>query len=405
MIIATIGFWLTLIVALGCTGYLLFLMMRRSEAPGKFAGKMVFTVVFLTGAYFLFEKLMGKHPYLAAFAGGAAVAIIGVTLAILWRHGLADAVAKPFENLFTGGGDAVDPEPMFSIAQSRRQQQHYVEAVREVERQLERFPNSVEAHLLIAEIYADDLKDLPAARNWVDRACVLPDATPQQVAFALNSMADWELKLGHDPEAARRCLENIRHRFPNRPCAATAAQRIARLPTREMLDETSARRVIHYTPKPKDRLYKPVTFDDLKTAPSAEEQAEALIQQLALHPGDLMAREELALVYARDLGEVDKAREQVERLLQSEGAPHKRVIHWLILLADINVKYAGDEAAAAAALDRIIKRFPKLPAAQQALERKMTLGRELRGQQKTSRVVKLGSYERDVGLKGGTRLT
>ena len=55
-----------------------------------------------------------------------------------------------------------------------------------------------------------------------------------------------------------------------------------------------------------------------------------------------------------------------------------------------------------ATLQRVIDRFPELAAAQMAQQRIDLLRLELKGKEK-SQVVKLGSYEKDIGLKGPRR--
>ena len=69
------------------------------------------------------------------------------------------------------------------------------------------------------------------------------------------------------------------------------------------------------------------------------------------------------------------------------------------MLADLRVRHGSDLAAAREVLQRIIDLFPRSAAAENAKNRMAHLRLELRGK-KESPVVKLGSYEQNIGLKG-----
>ncbi len=101
----------------------------------------------------------------------------------------------------------------------------------EIRKQLERFPADVEGQLLLAQIQAEDLNDLPAAELTIQHFCEQPGHAPQNIAFALYSMADWYLALRRDREAAQRHLEKIIELLPGSEVALGAAQRIAHLGT------------------------------------------------------------------------------------------------------------------------------------------------------------------------------
>ena len=72
--------------------------------------------------------------------------------------------------------------------------------------------------------------------------CAQPDHAPKNIAFALYSLADWQLKIGHDREAARQALERIVAMFPESEFALGAAQRIAHLGGVEMPLSTDERK-------------------------------------------------------------------------------------------------------------------------------------------------------------------
>jgi len=122
------------------------------------------------------------------------------------------------------------------------------------------------------------------------------------------------------------------------------------------------------------------------------------VKHLAEHPMDSEAREKLALIYADHYQRLDLAADQLEQLIQQTNQPAKQVVHWLNLLADLQIKHATDPAAARQTLQRIIDKFPGLAAASNAQRRLDLLKLELKGNEK-SQAVRLGSYEQNIGLR------
>src|SRR5262249_30358511 len=153
-------------------------------------------------------------------------------------HSIANIVAKPFGSLYDGGDTPPEPVPAYSIAQSRRKQGKYLEAVAEVRKQLDRFPTDLEGHMLLAQIQPEDLKDMPGAEITIHRFCAQPGHAPRNIAYVLYSLADWHMQVDHDLEAAKRALEKILELLPDSEFSAGAAQRIAHLASPEMLLET-----------------------------------------------------------------------------------------------------------------------------------------------------------------------
>src|SRR5205814_1821500 len=141
-----------------------------------------------------------------------------------------------------GGNIPPDPRPAYSIAISKQKQGHYREAVADIRQQLERFPTDLEGHLLLAEILAVHLQDLPGAEQTIQRWVAQGGHAPKNIAFALYSLADWHLKYGQDREAARRSLQQIIELLPDSEYALGAAQRIAHLGTMEMFLEPHERK-------------------------------------------------------------------------------------------------------------------------------------------------------------------
>jgi tetratricopeptide (TPR) repeat protein len=226
---------LILIMGLAAIGGFVVYTVIKGDDPAAMVFKWLLTAGVLTLAYFFVLPMFKEMGYEAAFGGIPATAMCGIVLAIIWREAIAGVIASPFASLYDGGNEQPDPRPAYSVAQARQKQGRYHEAVMEIRKQLERFPTDFEGHLLLAEVQAEDLKDLQAADMTIQKLCSQPGHAPINLVFALYSMADWNLKYAQDPEAARKNLQQIIDLFPNTEFALVAAQRIARLSTSEML--------------------------------------------------------------------------------------------------------------------------------------------------------------------------
>ena len=172
--------------------------------------------------------------YGGAFAVPLACLAVGVVLSIIWTPYVGEWMAKPFTSLFDGGSAEIDPQPFYSIAQAKRKKGMYHEAVFAIHQQLQKFPNDVTGQMLLAEIQAENLNDLPGAQITVERLCAQRHA-PENIAIALNGLADWQLKFGQDVDAARASFEKIIDLLPGSEQAQMAALRISHLGTTESL--------------------------------------------------------------------------------------------------------------------------------------------------------------------------
>jgi tetratricopeptide (TPR) repeat protein len=331
-------------------------------------------------------------------------AISGIVLCAIWAPGLLGMLARPFTNLYDGGSHEVDPQPFYSIAEARRKQGKYLEAVAEVRKQLARFPGDYAGMMMLADIEAENLKDLHSAQMTVERVLSEPEQVPAHVAAALNRLADWHLKLGQDPDSARVALERIVQMCSETEYAYHATQRIAHLTSAEMLAEKKEphRVQLGQYEQRVGLLTEPPAVQP--PGDDAAAQAANYVKHLNQFPEDSDAREKLALIYAEHYQRLDLAAAQLEELIAQPNAPARQVVHWLNQLADLNIRHNADVVAARQALERIIGLYPKSAAAESAKNRIAHLQLELRSQKK-SQAVKLGSYEQNIGLKGPPRFS
>ncbi len=379
--VAIIRGTLVLVCMLGGTGWVLWYCLKKSEDAARLVWKWALTCVVLAAMF-------ASPWFLGPFAVPGS-ALFGLVLALIWARSIGALVAKPLVGMFDGGATPPDPKPLYSIAIAKRNRGRYQEAIYDIYEQLAKFPTDVQGLHLLAEIQAEHLHDLPAAEITLQRLCNDPAQLPQNVALALHQLADWHLKLVDDSDAAQADLQQIIDRFPETEMAQTAAQRIAHLSDRLKLDAVRERRPI---PVPKGVEYLSQVKDQSVLRPKAEAPevlAEQYTAHLEAHPLDSDVREKLAVLYAKELGRLDLAVEQLEILIHQPTESHKHIAHWLNVLVDLLVCHGEDLEAAREALQRIVDLNPASAAAEVARNRLGLLKLEFRGKEK-GQVIKLG---------------
>jgi tetratricopeptide (TPR) repeat protein len=372
---------------------------KHAEDPARRAFKWALTVPVILFMAFVVAPMVGQGGYGAAFGGIPMTAVGGLFLAFIWRHDIASLIARPFASLYDGGSTPPEPRPLYSTAQARQKQGHYVEAIAAVREQLAAFPEDFEGHMLLAQIQAENLQDLPGAELTVRNFCAQPGHPPGQMVFALYSLADWHLRYTRDREAARAALEEVIARLPETEFALSAAQRIAHLGTAEMLLSPEDRQK-YVVPETSGNVGLTTRSADARVpAPAAREDTAAeLVAHLQEHPLDMEARERLALIYIDQYARLDLAEDQLEQMIAQPHQPGRLIVRWLNLLADLQIRSGTDYDTVRGTLQRIVDREPDLAAAENARKRIALLRLEIKGKEQTS-AVKLGSYEQDIGLK------
>ena len=87
-------------------------------------------------------------------------------------------------------------------------------------------------------------------------------------------------------------------------------------------------------------------------------------------------------------------------MIEQPNQPGRLVVHWLNLLADLQIRSGAGFEAAQQTLQRIVDRDPDVAAAEIARHRLALLKLEMKAKDK-SQAVKLGSYEQNIGLTRG----
>ena len=376
---------------------------RKSEDPARTAFKWLLTlliVVYVGWKVFPMADAGG----IAAFMAVAECMIAGLVLFITWRQNIGAIVAKPFTSLYDGGETPPEPRPFYSIARARQKQAKYPEAMAEIQKQLERFPTDFEGHMLLAEIQAEGLKDLVAAEATIQSLCAQPDHAPKNIAFALYSLADWQLKYARDTAAASRAFEQVIALLPDTEFSLSAAQRIAHLgdPETAATPREARKFVVKEGVRNLGLLANTRQFIPAETEPG--KIAVEYVRHLEQHPLDTDAREHLAVIYADHYHRLDLASDQLEQMIQLPNQPPKLAVRWLNLLADLQIREGLDYETVKQTLKRIIDLDPKLAAAENAAKRISLLKLELKARQQHASV-KLGTYEQNLGLKASGKPT
>jgi outer membrane protein assembly factor BamD (BamD/ComL family) len=378
----------------GGGGWLIFRALKRSDDPSLLLSKWLATFFIIGVMLYLTRGNIGISDVLVGAVGG-------LMLTIIWRYSIASVFAKPFTALYDGGDLPADPRPFYSVAHAKRKRGHYNDAAAEVRKQLGRFPTDFEGQLLLAEIQAEDLNDLEAAALTISQICGQPDHAPRNIATALNTLADWHLKYRQDRDAAQHALEQVAAMYPGSEFALLAAQRIGHLATTEQMLEPHDRKPIHV---PEGIKYVGLMQSSEHLAPQEADPvklAAEYVQHLEQHPFDTEAREKLAIIYADHYQRLDLAADQLDQLIETPNQPARSVVHWLNLMADLQVRHNVDYETVYQTLQRIVDRYPNQPAADLARNRMELLKLELKVKEK-NQPVKMGTYEQNIGLKQGT---
>jgi tetratricopeptide (TPR) repeat protein len=377
---------LTIALFVSAGGTLILFSIVKAESRWKMALRWVLT----GGLLLVILKLLSPLVGLIAMVGFIPI----------WRRAIASLIANPVAALYTGGSTEPDPHPAYSVAYARRKQGKYHEAIMELLKQLERFPNDFEGQLALAEIQAHDLKDLRAAAMTIERLCAQRGHADKNIAFALYSMADWHLEIGRDGPAAQHTLEKIIELFPNSEFAAGAAHRIGHLANMEILIPPEQRKKFIVAEGPKNLGLQVVQETARPAEASGAEKAAEYVRHLEQHPLDTDIREKLAVLYADHYHRLDLAADQLEQLIEQPNQSTRLVAHWLNLMADLQIRCGESYETVRQTVQRVIDREPTGPTAQVARNRLDRLRLEFKAREQ-NQSVKMGSYEQNIGLKKG----
>lgn len=318
----------------------------------------------------------------------------------MWVPRVAGGGLSLLTDSFTGGSEVEELRPFYARAVAYRKRGNTAAARTEIEGQLHRFPNDATGMMMLAELQADAEQDLPGALATLDELLEAPNRAPSEAALALQQKASWQLTRLQDNEGARASLQRIIDEFPGTEAAFTARQQVAHLfgKATEPTPEDPPRLVV---------VHHPERLGLIEAAPSAEAaepdhepETARLVAHLVEFPDDFAARERLAMLYGGRWNRPDLASDQWEQLIQRTTATPRQLAHWINQLADLQLRSPNGAGAARLTLERIMEKFPNSPWAEQAESRIRLLGLDQRAKA-APRTLRLGTYEKNLGLKRG----
>jgi hypothetical protein len=326
--------------------WLLVVLSRQAADRGQFRNLVL-----------LWSAVLGPLAVLITWIFGWRFAGLGVTFWLL-----------PILQQFLAAQPEQKTLPIYTRAIAAMHFDKYDEAEQAVLDELQSCEDDFDGWLLLAELYANHFNDLPGAQNLLRETCAHPDITPSQFAVACHRLADWQLKLAQDPDAARAALVEICRRHPRSHLDRMARLRIDQLPaTRE---EWLARQRVKTIRMPSLRGAAGVSAT---AAPLSRQEAFARSQQcvesLTSNPDDISAREELARLWAEELGQIELGVEQLEWLLAMRGTTPAQAAGWLGLMASWQLRFPPNLSAAREVMERLIRRYPQAPQALAARRR------------------------------------
>jgi|TARA_B100000959_G_C14959127_1_gene615024 tetratricopeptide (TPR) repeat protein len=330
-----------------------------------------------------------------------------ILLGLWWTPAISEWIASPITNALTGDSREFYNKPEYGIANARRKRGQYVEAIEAVDEQLVKHPGNFDGLMLKSAIQAENLGDLAAAAATIQEAVSDPEQLNYRLPVALNKMADWQLTVAVDPDAARRTLRQIRTAMPNSQAAQLAAQRLASLDSSEesesdIVDFNESYQKLVEESAAKDDFTSPLELPkaiELNRQQADEKALQTCLRRVEMHPDSVSNREELAALYLGHAKQPALALEQYERLLALPGTTIHQKTAWLNKLADIQIKSSDSYEAVRATLERVIALDPKAAPAARAQQRISYLNIELRGVNRKTTKLQLGSYDEDLGLK------
>ena len=323
--------YLLIPLILGGIGFIGYQMVRhRREMDTALMVKLVVSVLLLI--------LMLWGTTLSTGAT-AAMGLPFVVLGLIWAPTIAGMMSDGTLGFLTGS-ENLGSKPNYAMAEGKRGRGDLTGALAEIEGQLQQFPDDFDGQLLIAQIHAENLRDLATARATLENLVTQPHHTPAQISRALNTLADWQIRFAQDRPAAQATLQMLIARYPGTALALKIAQRAARMADTFEADQPG----------------------DVGTLVSQ------CMKHLEVHPLDNHTREVLAEIYFRRYERADLAIAQLDLLVQTPHQSREDVARWLHLMADWHLKM-GNLLSARAALEEIETRLPGHVLAEKARER------------------------------------
>ena len=146
-----------LLGGIGLAGWCGWRLLKNSTDPAALLFRWIGTLVVVIGGYFFIDWIIGKQgEAMEKIVGLMAALVLALILAVFWAPPVVDVVSNWIGSIFTGGDTPPPPQPYYSIAETKRKQYKFKEAIYEVQRQLDKFPTDVTGQMMLASIQAED---------------------------------------------------------------------------------------------------------------------------------------------------------------------------------------------------------------------------------------------------------
>ncbi|MBI3877993.1 MAG: hypothetical protein HY300_18870, partial [Verrucomicrobia bacterium] len=254
---------------------------RTGEDRGRLIAKWAISLALIVPAGFAAPAMGPYVPFLAV--------VVGFGVSLIWAPNIAALLSRPLTDVFDGG-DEPDNRPVYSSAQAQRFQGHYDKSMELAREQLVHFPGDFDGQMLIAAVQAENLNDLASATATIEETLSQSGREPHQISYALNTLADWQIKAG-DPTTAQATLERLVAMFPDTELAQQTVQRLSRLATAAPREKRAGVVMPEFERDLGLRGMKNAVKPPAEETP--EQQAARYVARLEKYPTDWEAREQL----------------------------------------------------------------------------------------------------------------
>jgi len=250
------------------------------------------------------------------------------------------------------------PHPSYGRAIGQIKFGKYDQAELELITQLEKSEDDFEGWMMLAELYATQRRDIPAAARVILDISNHPASGPFHISLACHKLADWQLELAENPAGARAALELLCRKLPGSHFAVMAHQRLRQLPRddQEFAERKNPAPVKLPSLREEDDGQGRRQFSNPSDALA---EVRRLIRRLTDDPNDLPVRERLAAILAQDLGKTADAIGQLRLLLDLPDPSSEQKAKWLAQIAawELHLNHAPEKFRDL--LRQIIRDYPQ----------------------------------------------
>jgi tetratricopeptide (TPR) repeat protein len=254
--------------------------------------------------------------------------------------------------------DPPKTRPAYAQAVASLKFGRYAQAEKAILAELEKCETDFDGWLMLAELYAKQFHDPGEAERSIYALCDEPATSLAQAAIALNRLADWQLQLRGDPDAARRALQEIVRRGPGTHLAKMAELRMKQLPaTRAEWQEQHQAHTIHL-PALGNQLDAPDHSTPQLSRSKAIALANQCVEKLKMNPADIPTREKFAHLLADQLNNPGQAIQQIESLMELTDQPPDKMAGWHAQIAAWEIKRGAERQVVRQRLERLLREHP-----------------------------------------------